>query len=142
MGMTSMIVDYRRVPVLGSLLRKVGYAMGFDCPASIEVGKRLTIEHRGVGTVLHPRVKIGDDVRIYHHVTIGRARLDGEYPGDTYIGDGAILCTGAVILTGTSDRHIGARAVIGANSVVTQDVPAGEVWAGNPAKKVSDRNWG
>jgi serine O-acetyltransferase len=142
MGLTSMIVEYRRVPLLGAALRRVGYAMGFDCPASIEVGERLSIEHRGIGTVLHPRAKIGNDVRIYHHVTIGRQRLDGEYPGDTYIGDGAILCTGAVILTGTSDRHIGARAVIGANSVVTKDVPAGEVWAGNPAKKVGIRNWG
>lgn len=142
MGMLTTIVRFRRAPILGALLRQVGYLYGFDCPAQIEVGRNLTIAHRGTGTVLHPYSVIGDDVTIYHGVTIGRARLDGQPTGHTYIGDRAILCAGAVILTGIEDRYIGEGAVIGANAVVTADVPAWEVWGGQPAKRIRAREWG
>ena len=52
----------------------------------------------------------------------------------------AVLCINAVILS-SSERpvRVGRRAVIGANSVVTESVPDGEIWAGVPARKVGDR---
>lgn len=54
----------------------------------------------------------------------------------TVIGKYAILFAGAVILPGVT---IGDCAVIGAGAVVTRDVPAFEVWAGNPARKIGER---
>jgi acetyltransferase-like isoleucine patch superfamily enzyme len=53
------------------------------------------------------------------------------------IGRNAFLGVNAVIMPGVS---VGARAVIGAGAVVLRDVPAGEVWAGVPARKVRDRD--
>jgi len=54
----------------------------------------------------------------------------------TRIGDYACIGTGAIVLPGVT---IGARAIIGAGSVVTRDVPPDEVWVGNPARKLRDR---
>jgi acetyltransferase-like isoleucine patch superfamily enzyme len=54
----------------------------------------------------------------------------------TVIGDDAWIGVGAVVMQG---RSIGRGAVIGANAVVTKDVPAYEVWVGIPARKVGER---
>ncbi|MCI4661253.1 MAG: chloramphenicol acetyltransferase [Neomegalonema sp.] len=49
---------------------------------------------------------------------------------DTWIGNGALVMAG---------RSVGDGAVIGAGAIVTRDVPAYEIWAGNPARKIRDR---
>lgn len=55
----------------------------------------------------------------------------------TVIGEYAVIFAGAVICPGVT---IGDGAVIGAGAVVTKDVPAWEIWTGNPARKLGDRN--
>ena len=84
----------------------------------------LQIIHQ-VGVVIAPEAKIGQDCTIYQNVTLGRK---GEYAPT--IGDNVTIYANAVII---GNVHIGDNAVIGAGSVVLKDVPAGEVWAGNPA---------
>ena len=49
------------------------------------------------------------------------------------IGDHVFVGANTIILKGV---NIGEKAIIGAGSVVTRDIPAGEIWAGNPAKKI------
>jgi len=51
--------------------------------------------------------------------------------GDVFIGESALIIT---------VRHIGQGAVVGAGSVLTKDVPEYEIWAGNPAVKIGERN--
>lgn len=51
------------------------------------------------------------------------------------IGSGVFVGANSIILKGTT---IGDRAVIGAGSVVSGNIPAGEIWAGNPAKKIKN----
>ena len=84
----------------------------------------LKIMHQ-VGIVISDRAIIGKKCKIYQNVTLGRK---GEYAPT--IGDNVTIYANAVII---GNVHIGDNAIIGAGSVVLKDVPAGEVWAGNPA---------
>jgi len=89
-------------------------------------------------------VEIGDEVFIGHNVSFindkfpQAARPDGTMQTDadwrvvpTKVGRGASIGTGSTILCGVT---IGERAIVGAGSVVTRDVPPGAVVAGNPAR--------
>ncbi|MEO5316555.1 hypothetical protein PV772_20985 [Pseudarthrobacter sp. CC12] len=137
MGLITKLLPFRNTPGLRRIVREVFYLYGCDIPPQVKFGKNVEIVHRGIGLVIYPKVSIGDNVTIYHGVTIGRAIRSGEI-GETVIGDGAILSTGAVIMIGPEGRKIGAGAIIGANAVVTKDVPAGEVWGGVPARQLEN----
>lgn len=110
---------------------------GCHIPPQVVIGERFHLPHRGMGTVLHNAVTIGDDVTIYHNVNIGRASVGG---GKVTIGNRAVLSVGSIILSGPHDVHIGEGAIIGANAVVRHDIPAWEIWAGVPARKIGDRD--
>jgi len=76
-------------------------------------------------------VRIGHDVRIYQHVTLGSARRGtASYP---IVNDQAVLFSGAVIV---GNIEVGKGAVIGANAVVLKSVPEGHSAVGNPARVV------
>lgn len=86
-------------------------------------------------------VLLGGNVRIYDHdfhsldsdVRQTSADQDQVRTKPVCIGDDVLIGVNSIILKGV---HIGGRAIIGAGSVVTCDVPADEIWAGNPAKRL------
>jgi serine O-acetyltransferase len=137
MGLITSLLKLRSTPGLRRIVREILYVYGCDIPPEVQFGKNIHIVHRGMGLVIYPKVTIGDDVTIYHGVTIGRAMRTGPL-GQTFIGDGVTLSTGAVITIGARGRTIGEGSIIGANAVVTRDVPAWEVWGGVPARKIKD----
>ena len=104
------------------------------------IGKRCKI---GSHSFICEGVTIQDDVFIGHHVVFindkypitqieGKVTTDGDWrPVATHVERGASIGSGATILCGI---RIGEEAIVGAGSVVTHDVPAGAVVAGNPAK--------
>jgi serine O-acetyltransferase len=138
------LVAAQQVPVLGRLAKEILAVYGVEFPKSIKFGSRLNLVHRGFGVVLTPNTKLGTNVTIYHGVTIARSDswvpLDGRtFPG-VEIGDHAVLCPGAKILAPVGELlSVGAGTVIAANSVLTQSTGEWEVWAGTPARKISER---
>jgi serine O-acetyltransferase len=104
-------------------------------PAGV-IGPGFRLVHGG-SVFLGGRMVMGADCMVYHEVTIGPSALSSmDYP---VIGDRVRIFPGAKVLGGIT---IGDDAVIGANSVVIEDVPAGAVVAGNPARVVRIREKG
>lgn len=140
-AVVGLVYRQARGGILGRLSLLVLRLLGLDIQAK-QVGPRLLMPHSTVGSVVHPHAVIGSDVVLMHGVTLGRGDIWQPGPGETRIvvGDGVILGTGcAVLVRGGEELTVGDGAVIGANAVVTQSVPAREVWAGNPARKVGFR---
>ncbi len=111
----------------------------------ISIGSRVWAA-RGLSVVAHRRVEIGDDVWFGPDVYITDACHDASDPTrpighhmeparPVRIGDGAWIGTGVVVLPGVT---IGERVVVGANSVVTEDLPANSVAVGSPARVVRE----
>jgi len=104
-----------------------------------EVGARVRLEHHGFGIVIHPNVTIGDDVVLWHNVTIAADTLSFT-PHKVRVGDGVMLGTGATVVARPDrDLVIGAGARIGAGAVVTGDVEPGATYVGVPARRVQRR---
>ena len=83
-----------------------------------------------MGVVIGETSQIGDDVMLYHGVTLGgRSRSTGKH--HPTLGDGVAVGAGAKILGPVT---IGAHSFVGANAVVTRDAPADSVLVGVPAK--------
>jgi len=102
-----------------------------DIHPGAEIGRNFFIDHGFV--VIGETASIGDDVTIYQMVTLGGTNPTNGVGGKRHptIGDGAIIGSGAQVL---GPIHVGARARIGANAVVTRDVPEGATMTGIPAR--------
>lgn len=109
--------------------------------ANVRIGRNVAINH-DVFLLGRCGIVIGDNVVLSARTMVidGGLQTDGSNAAGSdhvdrpvEIGDGAWIGAGAIILPGVT---IGSGAVIGAGSVVTKSIPAGEVWAGNPARPV------
>jgi serine O-acetyltransferase len=116
--------------VYRTLRTAVHWGWGIKLDYTVKVGRRVRIWHHG-GMVLGAR-SIGDDVHIRQNTTFGIPRRS-ELNAKPMIGDRVDIGCGAVLL---GHIKIGADSVIGANSVVTRDVPPGALVVGNPARVV------
>lgn len=96
------------------------------------IGASVFLDH-ATGIIVGALVSIGDDVTIYQNVTIGR-KPDDPAARAPRIGRGVFISGGVTIL---GDLSIGDEAKIGADSVVTRDVPAGCTAVGVPARLVN-----
>jgi serine O-acetyltransferase len=108
----------------------VHWGWGIKLDYTVKVGRRVRIWHHG-GMVLGAR-SIGDDVHIRQNTTFGVAHRD-QPSAKPMIGDRVDIGCGAVIVGHT---HVGHDSVVGANAVVTQDVPAFSMVAGVPARVI------
>lgn len=113
-------------------LRHCRVAYGIELPAHVTLGRRVRIAHQS-GIVVHPDAIIDDEVLIRQNVTIG---LRGDEDLDKkqaapHIHRGVTIGAGAVIV-GAID--VGEDAVVGANALVTRDVPSGGRAVAYPAQ--------
>ena len=104
-------------------------ATGVEIHPGAQIGRRFFIDH-GMGVVIGETAEVGDDVMLYHGVTLGGRSLDRIKRHPT-VGDGVIIGAGARVL---GPIRIGPEAQVGANAVVLKDVPPQAVATGIPAK--------
>lgn len=102
---------------------------GIEIHPGAQIGKRLFIDH-GMGVVIGETSIIGDDVLIYHGVTLGGTHHHPVKRHPT-IGDNVIIGSGAKVL---GNITVGSNTVIGANAVVIRDVPENSLAVGVPAE--------
>ena len=105
------------------------FATGIEIHPGATIGRRFFIDH-GMGVVIGETAIIGDDVLMYHQVTLG-GRARGRFKRHPTIGNRVLIGAGAKVI---GDITVGDDAKIGAGSVVTRDVPAGATAVGNPAR--------
>jgi serine O-acetyltransferase len=101
---------------------------GIEIHPGAVIGRRFFIDH-GMGVVIGETTEIGDDVMLYHGVTLGGRQREGGKRHPT-LGDGVAVGAGAKVL---GPIVIGAGTVIGANAVVTRDAEPDSVLVGVPA---------
>jgi serine O-acetyltransferase len=107
------------------------FLTGIEIHPAAVLGRRLVIDH-GMGVVIGETAEIGDDVYLYHQVTLGGTSVAGGKRHPT-VGNNVIIGAGAKVLGAIK---IGDGARIGANAVVTQPVLAGTTVVGVPARPV------
>lgn len=104
-------------------------ATGVEIHPGAVIGRRFFVDH-GMGVVIGETAEVGDDVMLYHGVTLGGRSLDPVKRHPT-LGDGVTIGAGAKVL---GNITVGHGAQVGANAVVTKDVPSMCVATGIPAK--------
>jgi serine O-acetyltransferase len=118
--------------------------LGVEIPRPVKIGKNFELAHGGFGVVIHPNSKIGDRVKIYPGVTIGRADVYRDIENSKFEGiviqDDAVLASGAKILCQKGTIHVRRGTVVGANSVLLESTGEFEIWAGIPAKCIGKRS--
>ena len=104
---------------------------GVEIHPGATIGRRVTIDH-GMGVVIGETAEVGDDVHMYHGVTLGG---DANEPVKRHptVEPGVTIGTNATLL---GDITIGKDAAVGAGSVVTRDVEPGATVVGVPAERV------
>lgn len=114
------------------LLSQLGrWLTGIEIHPGAKIGKRFFIDH-GMGVVIGETAEIGDDVTLYHGVTLGGTTWRKEKRHPT-LGNNVVVGAGAKIL---GPVMIGDNARVGSNSVVVKDVPAGATVVGIPGRVI------
>jgi serine O-acetyltransferase len=113
---------------------------GIEIHPKAEIGKNFFIDH-GMGVVIGETSEIGDNVTIYHATTLGGISPSIKSDEQRYVKRHPTLKNNVVVGSGAQVLGpivVGENAKIGANAVVTKDVPANAVMVGIPARNVNE----
>ena len=123
--------EYEKFPHIGGVVIK----------NNVEIGANVCIDKGTLGnTIISSGAKIANLVKIAHNVVIGRNTIICSMvniSGSSEIGFNAWIAPGVTIRNGI---RVGSNSKIGLGSVVLENVPDNEVWVGNPAKKLMDKD--
>lgn len=137
------LVYARRQPIIGKLAYYALKLLGVELPRRVPVGNDFELAHGGVGVVIHSRAEIGNRVKIYPGVTLGRADIHLPAERSLFEGivieDDVILAPGAKVLCKEGVLRVRRGAIVGANAVLLQSTGEGEIWAGVPARCIGRR---
>lgn len=128
----SDIYMYIFFPIARIILNHYTYKFGISISSNTKIGSGFYVGHFG-GIIVSDRTIIGKNLNISQGVTIGQANR-GQNKGYPTLGDNIYLGPGAKIVGAV---HIGNNVCIGANCVVTKDIPDNSVVVGVPGKVIS-----
>ena len=117
------------------------FLTGIEIHPKAKIGKNLFIDH-GMGVVIGETSEIGDNVTIYHAVTLGgispsiKSHEQRDVKRHPTLNNNVVIGSGAQVL---GPITIGEHAKVGANAVVTHDVPPHAVMVGIPAKNIKSK---
>lgn len=103
------------------------FLTGIEIHPGAKIGRRLVIDH-GVGMVIGETAEVGDDCILFHGVTLGGLKFDPIKRHPT-LGNHVLVGAGAKVL---GPLNVGSHSWIGANAVITKDVPERSTAVGNP----------
>ncbi|QCU78319.1 serine O-acetyltransferase [Citricoccus sp. SGAir0253] len=127
--LTHRMWQTERLKTPARVISQVARSMtGIEIHPGATIGRRFFIDH-GMGVVIGETAEIGDDVMLYHGVTLGGRSLDKVKRHPT-LQDGVVVGAGAKIL---GPVEIGQRTAVGANAVVVKDTPPDSIATGVPA---------
>jgi len=121
----------KRIFFIARLISQISKVLtGIEIHPGATIGKGLFIDH-GNGVVIGETAEIGDNVMMYHQVTLGGTGNEKGVKRHPTVGDNCIIGTGAKLL---GNITIGKNSKIGANSVVLINVPENATVVGIPGK--------
>jgi len=126
------ILKFTVFPFARIMLHRLTYKFGISIACATEIGSGFYIGHFG-GIVVHSKTVIGKNCNISQGVTLGQANR-GKNKGYPTIGDNVYIGPGAKIVGAVK---IGNNVAIGANCVVTKDIPDDSVVVGVPGRVIS-----
>ena len=129
---TNPLLKYTIYPVARIMLRHLAYKFGISIPYHTQIGSGFYIGHFG-GIVVNGQSVIGKNCNISQGVTLGQANR-GKNKGYPILGDNVYIGPGAKIIGAVK---IGNNVAIGANCVVTKDIPDNSVVVGIPGRVIS-----
>lgn len=143
MDLTTRLAYACKKPLIGKLAYLTLKLLGVELPRPVPIGADLEIAHGGFGIVVHSRAQIGDRVKIYPGVTLGRADIYKPASESRFesiiVEDDVILSPGCKVLCKEGVLRVGRGTVVGANAVLLQSTGEWEIWAGMPAKLIGKR---
>ena len=127
--------NFHLITIARTISQLTRFFTGIEIHPAAKIGKRLFIDH-GMCVVIGETAEVGNDVLMYHNVTLGGT---GNHHGKRHptIKNNVILSSGSKIL---GPITIGENSKIGANAVVLKDVPDNATAVGIPAKVVKINN--
>lgn len=143
MDVYTTLVYARNKPVLGRIAYYLLKILGAEIPLSVRIGRDFELAHGGFGVVVHPWSVIGNRVKVYPGVTLGRADIHRSIEQSDFKGilveDDVILSPGVKILGQEGVLRVARGTLVGANAVLLCSTGENEIWAGIPARCVGKR---
>lgn len=144
MDLYTRLVYARYLPLVGRLAYYILKLLGAEIPCSVRIGEGFELAHGGFGVVIHSSAVIGNRVKIYPGVTLGRADIHRPISASRFEGivieDEVVLAPGAKVLCKEGVLRVGRGTVVGANAVLLSSTGEYEMWAGVPARCVGKRD--
>lgn len=138
--LVNSLMFLRKIPIIKHIIFYFMRFMGVEIPLKVKIGRNLILPHWSIGTVIHPFTKIGDNVRIYQGVTIGRKNIFDNHDksfNSIIIQNNVTFCSGAKLLT-DQNCIVEEGTIIGANAVLlvqSERIEKG-TYVGIPARKL------